>query len=171
METGCGVLTEEEIRESPGWPGDENIEKRRVVVIECVEDIPCNPCENVCPVNAITVGEPITNLPSIDGEKCNGCGICIAICPGLAIFMIEKNYNDRNAAVSIPYELLPLPEEGEVVGAYNRHGVHVCDGVVRKVRQLKKFDRTVIVTIEVGKEFFNSIRSIQTKKAEVAQLE
>ena len=59
----------ERIKTIPGYPGDERIEKGPVVVIECDEDIPCNPCEDICPREAITVGEPITNLPRIDPVK------------------------------------------------------------------------------------------------------
>jgi Fe-S-cluster-containing hydrogenase component 2 len=101
-----GVLSFREVTQCPGWPGDEIIEEKRVALLECVEDIPCNPCEFICPKGAITVGSPITNLPVIDGNKCDGCLLCISICPGLVIFVLEKNYTDTLSTVSLPYELL-----------------------------------------------------------------
>ena len=86
-----GALELREVKGCPGWPGEECLERKKVAVLECVEDIPCNPCEVSCPTGAIVVGAPITNLPRIDGEKCTGCGLCVAVCPGLAIFLVERN--------------------------------------------------------------------------------
>ncbi|HRX16314.1 MAG TPA: RnfABCDGE type electron transport complex subunit B [Spirochaetota bacterium] len=36
-------------------------------------------CADVCPFNAITMGED--NLPSIDPDLCTGCGKCVEACP------------------------------------------------------------------------------------------
>jgi Fe-S-cluster-containing hydrogenase component 2 len=161
MSRSDGVLTLEELRGCPGWPPQECIERKKVAVLECVEDIPCNPCEIICPVDAITVGSPITNLPVIDGDKCTGCNLCIAICPGLAIFVVEKNYDSELSVISIPYELLPLPKKGERVEAYDRSGKTVCKATITKVSKLKQFDRTAIVTFTVNKKYFNQVRHIK----------
>jgi len=156
-----GILTLEEVKGCPGWPGDDLVARRRVAILECVEDIPCNPCETVCPKGAITVGEPITNLPKIDGEKCDGCGMCIAVCPGLAIFLLDMNCTDTLAAVSVPYELLPVPKKGEIVKALNRKGEVVCEASVLRVVQTKKYDKTAVVTVSIEKEFADQVRSIR----------
>ena len=157
-----GVLTMEEIHRCPGWPGDECIEKKRIAVLECVEDIPCNPCEVICPVGAIKVGSPITNLPVIDGEKCTGCNLCIAICPGLAIFVVEKNHSERMSLISMPHEILPLPCKGDRVKGLNRSGEVVCEARVESVLTSKRFDKTNIVTVSVEKRFCHEVRSIKT---------
>ena len=77
----------EELRKVPGFPSEERMRKGPVAVIECVQEIPCNPCQAACPKKAITIGENITHLPVLDQEVCIGCGICISRCPGLAIFV------------------------------------------------------------------------------------
>jgi Fe-S-cluster-containing hydrogenase component 2 len=161
MATTDGILLQEEIEKLPGWPGETYIEKKGVAVLECVEDIPCNPCEAICPVHAIGVGKPITNLPSIDGEKCTGCKLCVAVCPGLAIFVINKNFSKDLAAVSLPYELLPLPHEGDIVHALDRKGVVVCSGEVVEVAQRKKYDRTAVVTVTIPKKWVHGVRNIK----------
>jgi Fe-S-cluster-containing hydrogenase component 2 len=120
-----GLVSLEEIKKCPGWPDQNYIDTRRDAVLECVEDIPCNPCETVCPQGAITVGDPIINLPVIHAEKCTGCNLCIAVCPGLAIVVVEKNYNDQCAALSLPYEFLPIPEQGRTVKTYDRDGNYI----------------------------------------------
>ena len=110
-----GVPSQEELEASPGFPSAEALARGAVVVIECVQDIPCNPCELTCPQNAIFVGEPITNLPVFRAEACNACGQCIPICPGQAIFLVDLTFSQDTAAVAFPYEFLPMPRSGDVV--------------------------------------------------------
>ena len=73
-----GFLDLEEVMDIPGFPGMETLKNKKCVVIECKQNIPCNPCESACPHHAITIGNPITNLPVVDSEKCIGCGLCVA---------------------------------------------------------------------------------------------
>ena len=120
-----------------------------VAVIECTEHIPCNPCEASCRAAAITVGDDITNLPQLDEEKCIGCQTCVPICPGQAIFMVDESLPDDRAAVTLPYEFLPLPEKGEVVTALDRSGSVLGEAPVTAVRKTERMDQTAVVTIEV----------------------
>ena len=46
-------------------PADERFAKGQVAVIECVQNIPCNPCQDACPRGAITIEGAITNIPKI----------------------------------------------------------------------------------------------------------
>lgn len=156
-----GTIPEKELEASPGYPSREDLNKGPVAVIECTEEIPCNPCETVCPRGAIVVGEPITNLPRIDPEKCNGCELCISICPGLAIFVVDATYSDGKAAVSFPYEYLPLPKEGDELEAINRKGETVCKGKIIKVRSPKSYDHTPVITIIVPKKYVDEVRGIK----------
>ncbi|MBW2657636.1 MAG: 4Fe-4S binding protein, partial [Deltaproteobacteria bacterium] len=70
----------------------------------------CNPCETSCDFDAIIVGEDITNIPHLDGDKCVACQTCVYICPGQAIFMIDESLPEGKASVMMPYEYRPLPE-------------------------------------------------------------
>ncbi len=73
---------------------------------------PVIPCESSCNVGAIIVGEDITNIPHLDGEKCVACQTCVYICPGQAIFMVDESLSNGMATVMMVYEYNPLPEEG-----------------------------------------------------------
>ena len=155
---------------SPGYPAPERLRKGPVAVIECVEEIPCNPCETICHFGAIKVGKPIINLPRLDEKKCKGCGKCIAVCPGLAIFVVDNTFNKREATVSLPYEFLPLPEKGERVNGLNRRGERICSGKVIKIIPPEKNDHTAVITVAVPKECSGEIRNIELAQAKALRL-
>ena len=159
-----GFLSEEELESSPGVPSKARRERGPVAVIECTQDIPCNPCETSCKVGAINVGEDITNLPRLDEDKCVGCRSCIHICPGQAIFMVDESLSNGKAAVSMPHEFLPLPEEGEVVTAFDRSGSVLGDAVVTSVRRTEKMDQTAVVTLEVPREWSMKARAFRLNR-------
>jgi len=156
-----GFLTEEELKDSPGVPTAARRQKGPVVVIECLEDIPCNPCESSCNVGAIVVGKNITNLPHLDGDKCVACRTCVYICPGQAIFMIDESLPQNRASVMMPYEYRPLPEKDDIVTALDRAGKKLGDAKVLAVRQTKKMDQTATVTIEVPRDWSMRARAIR----------
>jgi Fe-S-cluster-containing hydrogenase component 2 len=159
-----GYLTIFDLENAKMYPSEERFEKGPVAIVECIQEIPCNPCEKACKFGAITIGEPITNLPRVHEENCSGCGVCVAQCPGLAIFIVDKTYSDEEGTVSFPFEYFPLPEAGQEVTAVDRSGEKVCDGRVVKVLNPKSFDRTPVVTVAVPKKFVEDVRSIERKK-------
>ena len=167
MATGIiydGYPSMDEIKEANGWPDEERFAKGPVAVVECVQQIPCNPCESACPLHAIHIGEPITNTPQVDREKCIGCGMCVAACPGLAIFLVDKSYSETEATVSFPFEYDPLPEKGAEIDALSRAGEYVCKGRVIKVMNPKKNDHTPVVTIAIPKEHADTVQTMRRLK-------
>jgi Fe-S-cluster-containing hydrogenase component 2 len=156
-----GVLTLNELQALPCVPGPERLEKGAVAVIECPQDIPCNPCQTACPHGAIVVGEPITNIPVLKEDLCDGCGLCVAPCPGQAIFIVDMTHGAEEATVSLPYEFLPLPFKGQTVEALNRRGEAVHQGSVVKVLNPASFNRTAVVTVSVPRELAMEVRGIR----------
>lgn len=159
-----GYLSEEELENSPGVPTRVRREHGPVAVIECTQDIPCNPCETSCKAEAISVGADITNLPHLDEAKCVGCRTCIPICPGQAIFMVDESLANGKAVVTMPYEFLPLPEEKEGVTALDRSGAELGDATVTSVKKTAGMDQTAIVAIEVPKEWSMRARAFRLKR-------
>jgi len=135
-----GIPSREELEASPGYPSAEHLTRGPMVVIECVQDIPCNPCEAACPHGAIFVGNPITNLPIFYAEKCDACGRCIPICPGQAIFRVDITYSKDKATVAFPYEFLPMPEKGDIVQGV-MITVVVPKNLAMEVRSMKRLPR------------------------------
>jgi Fe-S-cluster-containing hydrogenase component 2 len=159
-----GYLSEEELKDSPGVPSEARRRAGPVAVIECTQDIPCNPCEASCKVEAISVGKDITNLPQLDEQKCVGCQTCVFICPGQAIFVVDESLENGKARVTIPYEFLPLPEKGDTVIALDRSGKELGEAQVTGVRKTEKMDETSIVTIEVPGEWSMKARGVKRKQ-------
>jgi Fe-S-cluster-containing hydrogenase component 2 len=159
-----GYLSEEELKDSPGVPSEARRRTGPVAIIECTQDIPCNPCEASCKVGAISVGKDITNLPQLDEQKCVGCKTCVFICPGQAIFVVDESLENGRARVTIPYEFLPLPEKGDTVIALDRSGKELGEAQVTSVRKTEKMDETSIVTIEVPREWSMRARGLKRKQ-------
>jgi Fe-S-cluster-containing hydrogenase component 2 len=159
-----GFFDKNELDKLPGVPSKERLQKGPVVVIECAQKIPCNPCEEACHKNAIKIGDSIIELPVLDSELCTGCGLCIASCPGQAIFVVDMTYSETEAAVQLPFEFLPYPKQGEIVDGLDRSGETVCDAKVLKVLNPKNFDRTAVITVSVPKKFGMEVRNIKLRK-------
>lgn len=157
-----GVPTAEDI--AGVAPSPERLQKGPVAVIECFQNIPCNPCYTSCKRGAIKELTDINDRPVLDFDKCNGCGTCISNCPGLAITVVDTSRPGDTATVRLPYEFLPLPEEGSWVTALNREGREVCAAKVVKVINSKVMDRTPTVTLEVPKEYAMSVRFFKMKE-------
>lgn len=133
------------------------------LIIECPEEIPCDPCGTACPRQAIAVGPPLTARPALDEEKCTGCGACIPACPGLAIFLLDESYSETEAKLDFPFEFLPLPMPGETATAVDRSGRPVAEARVLGVRSPRPYDKTTVVSIAFPKELADEVRGIAIK--------
>lgn len=145
-----GYVTDEEITRFPGVTEKEEIHP----VIECTQNIPCNPCQDVCPNHCIKVGDNITALPCLSAEKrCTGCGLCVASCPGQAIFLLKEDKSEGTAEITLPYEFLPLPKSGDKGMALGRNGETVCTAEVVAVKSSPAYDKTSLLTMKVPLEY------------------
>ena len=159
-----GFLTEADLKDSPGIPDVARRQKGPVASIECLEDIPCNPCESSCKFDAITVGDDITTPPRLTEDNCVGCRSCVPICPGLAIFIVDESLEDEKAAIEMSYEYRPLPQKGDIVTALDRAGQEIGDATVTAVKKTEKMDRTATVIIEIPRDWSMKARAIKLKR-------
>jgi ferredoxin len=74
-------------------------------LIRCVQEIPCNPCAVSCPEGLIEMAPGIMDLPRYKGG-CIGCARCVSVCPGLAIVLVNEDYDDTRqfALITVPFE-------------------------------------------------------------------
>jgi Fe-S-cluster-containing hydrogenase component 2 len=145
-----GVLCKKDLQ----LPSKKQLEKG-VAILECVQEIPCDPCVDSCPVHAISMKD-INAPPVNDFDRCIGCTKCVGICPGLAIFVVKVK--GKNAKVTLPYEFVPAPKAGDVVQALDRTGA--VRGKARVTKVVKQ-GRTLVVTIEIESGLAMDIRNIR----------
>lgn len=151
-----GYVTQEELTNFPSY----SYKKAGVhPVIECTQNIPCNPCQDSCKVGCIKIGADITKIPVIDeAKKCVDCGMCVANCPGQAIFLVNETYEDGYGSISFPYEFLPIPQIGDKGMALDRKGHAVCKTKIVGVKKLPIMDKTAVITMKVPVQYINSAR-------------
>ncbi len=151
-----GYLEKDEL---PPFPSEERLKKRAVAYIECPQPIPCSPCYESCPADAIEM-ENINDPPKVDYEKCTGCMKCIRVCPGLAIFMLRLR-EDGKGEVTLQYEFVPWLKKGDRVKVYNRRGKEIGEGVINWVLPPERNDNTSLVRVEVDADLIFDVRAVR----------
>jgi len=152
-----GYVTLEDLRKAGNIPPDDILEARAVPIIDDIEEIPCTPCRDVCPTGAIIMPS-MNDPPKVKWEACTGCTLCVQACPGLAITLVNMSFGrkvlkrDDIALVSIPYEMIPIPERGDRVRVYDRGHNYLCDGEVYSVIKSVKFG-TIVVNVLVPRQY------------------
>lgn len=155
-----GYVADDEIGRFPGVTHKAGVHP----VMECTQNIPCNPCQDACPKGCISIGDNITSLPIVVSDStCINCGMCVASCSGQAIFLVDEDTGDGFATVTIPYEFLPLPEAGTKGFGLGRNGKKLCEAEVVNVKSVKAFDKTSLLTMKVPKEYAMKARFFKTE--------
>ncbi|MBU0741452.1 FAD-dependent oxidoreductase [bacterium] len=120
-------------------------------LLRCVQEIPCNPCTEACPHGLISMPGSILALPEFSGV-CEGCGQCVIACPGLAINLVNNDYDPtgEKALLTVPFEFadetIPF---GEEVVTVDMEGRDVGTGAVIAVREREDQDRRKLLLLEV----------------------
>ncbi len=139
-------------------PSEDRMREKPVAVVECPQEIPCDPCKVHCPVDAVKM-EDLNDTPRVDFDQCTGCSICVQKCPGLAVFMVQI-INDE-AKITLPYEF-ELPDEEEIVDALNRKGEKVCEGeVVNIISKEETVGDTALVTLKIPRNYIENVRGFE----------
>jgi Fe-S-cluster-containing hydrogenase component 2/bacterioferritin-associated ferredoxin len=141
----------------------EKAVKGPVAVVDCREEIPCNPCEDACRNGAIVVGEDICAPPRFEPRDCNGCGRCVALCPGMAVFLLDRSTGNGMARVTIPYEMREEMIVGEEALVVDEEGKPLGEGKIIGVKRMGKTDKTALVTLEVPEEWSLKVRGVRNR--------
>ncbi|HSO60047.1 MAG TPA: FAD-dependent oxidoreductase [Desulfobacterales bacterium] len=123
-------------------------------VFHCYQEVPCNPCTSVCPQHAIhTENDTITGLPYFtDSETFTGCAGGVAVCPGLAVTLVDYRKDPEHPLVILPYEVWREKVEiGRKVPVTDVDGAILGYYTVEKVKARKKYPGTLLVHIRVDR--------------------
>ncbi len=144
-------------------------------VLHCSQEIPCDPCTAVCPNKLIDIDTAdIRRLPAFlagkDGKSCSGCEKCVAICPGLAITIVDYRKDADFPTVAIPFEFLKETlAVGSLIDVIDTEGNILGRVKVAAVRAIKANDRTVIIKVQAPKEYAKKIAGIRLQPAEESE--
>jgi len=139
-------------------------------VIRCVQEIPCDPCIYICPKDMIQMeGDKILGIPRVVKDECTGCTLCVAVCPGLAITLVDLREEGETALVTVPFELLELEVKvGDEVDAVDMEGNFVTKGKVEKIAKRKVYDRTILITLRVPKEKATQVAGFRIQDPQIS---
>ncbi len=164
--------TAEVLKSRPGAVVTEDIPEKEdgvFPVLHCAQEIPCNPCTSVCSKGCIIIqDDDIRGLPEYIGQGCLGCEQCVAICPGLAITMVDYAASLTKDAeyptVTIPYEFSEETiDEGDAVTVLDTEGKVLGNVRVMNVRKTKFADRALLVRVRAPREIARRIAGIRVQ--------
>jgi Fe-S-cluster-containing hydrogenase component 2/bacterioferritin-associated ferredoxin len=152
-------------RELP--PGEQGV----MPIFHCQQEVPCNPCTSVCPEGAIrTQGDRITGLPYlVDGVQCQGCMACAAICPGLAVTLVDYRKDPAHPTVTLPYEIWrERVAKGQRVPVTDRDGAILGHyPVQRVVANRKRYPGTLLVQVKLERAAAKRAVGIRVQETQV----
>jgi NADPH-dependent 2,4-dienoyl-CoA reductase/sulfur reductase-like enzyme/Fe-S-cluster-containing hydrogenase component 2/bacterioferritin-associated ferredoxin len=138
-------------------------------VLHCVQEIPCDPCTAVCPRDLIAIdASDIRKLPFLKegapDRGCTACEKCVAVCPGLAITLVDGRKDPEFPTVVIPYEFLKDGvREGDRVVVQDTEGNRLGEVEVVGVKAVKANDRTVLVKVRAPREYAAKIAGLRVQ--------
>lgn len=141
-------------------------------VFHCTQEIPCNPCISVCPQNGIQIeDESLTGLPYFDGEQdCKGCLRCVAVCPGLAITLVNTKKDSKVPLVTLPFEVGEQHiKKGNKIIITDCFGDKLSTAKVEEVIRLKDYKETRLVQVKLPINVAEQAVGIKLQKPQITE--
>ncbi len=165
--------TEAILKSKPGETVTETLpetEEGVTPVFHCCQEIPCDPCTSICPEKAIVVGPDIRGRPVFTGDTCKGCAQCVAICPGLAVTLVDYRRDPENPIVTLAHEFpKDWIKEGDRISVLDIEGKSLGRVEVLKVSAAKKLNRTLLIRARAPRAIAKRIAGIQVQEPDVTE--
>jgi len=139
-------------------------------VLHCTQEIPCNPCMTICPMNLIvTAGHPVMGVPEYTAG-CIGCRKCVAVCPGLAVTMVDFRKDSSFPTVTIPWEFDDeMPAPGSDAEVMDWEGVSLGTGRVLEVKPAPGFPATRLLEVRVAADVAGRVAGVRVQPPEASR--
>jgi len=170
--------TMEILKSRPGKVYPEEIppqEEGVFPVFHCQQEIPCNPCSAVCPLGLIHIDPAdIRKRPEFIaakvGKSCIGCANCVAVCPGLAITLVDYRKDPAYPTVTLAYEFSrESVETGNKVIAVGTEGAVLGTVEVTGTRVNPVNPGTILVQVRAPKAYAKQIAGIRVQSPAVGK--
>ena len=141
-------------------------------VIHCTQIMPCNPCMTICPKDLIkSDGHPILGIP-VYKDGCIGCEKCVAVCPGLAITLVDFRKSSLLPVVTVPYELGEwiLMKDQELI-VTDWEGIILGNAKLLDIKEIPGSNRTVLLKLETPARIAARVAGIRIQDSSVTQPE
>ncbi len=141
-----------------------------IPVFQCFQEIPCNPCTTVCPKGCISLEGGLKNIldiPSYTVDECTSCGLCVAVCPGLAVSLAKKT-GDYTADVILPHEFMLNFVPGDMIDVTDIDGNELEKAEVKSIRLNKKY-KTHLVTVKMSLANAHKAIGIRVQSKEITR--
>jgi ferredoxin len=109
-------------------------------------------------------------LPEYSGDECIACEQCVAICPGLAITLVDYSDGRDYATVTVPHEFPPdTIGKGDTVTVLDTEGKVLGNVEVVRVRQPRFADRAVLLRLKAPRAIAKRIAGIRVQDPWVSE--
>ncbi len=137
-------------------------------IIRCSQEIPCNPCTEACVLQSIKIKEStMKGRPQFDGD-CLGCTRCVSLCPGLAITIVDKQYDpkQKTARVIIPWEMpTGAIKIGQKIPTTDIEGTIVGSAKIIALKQSPWQNKRTLLSLEVPLQEADTVAGIQIQQS------
>ncbi|OHD24367.1 MAG: hypothetical protein A2V99_14720 [Spirochaetes bacterium RBG_16_67_19] len=132
-----------------------------MILIDCPERIACDVCAVVCDREVILIRQAVTNRPEVVNEgNCRNCGLCVAHCPGQAIFLMSDTGPDGQCRITLPYELDEAAAWRQDLLAVDNRGNPLGPARLIRVLRSERFNNTCLLEVSVSGSIASQVRGI-----------
>jgi len=134
---------------------------RYKLLVECPQEIPCDPCASACSTGAISLERELCSRPRVREELCSGCLSCLEACPVSCIYLMEEV--EGSSLLTLALDRLPRPRKGDEVILKDARGRELGRGRVVRSKKSRKDSGLCILTVRAPSDLAAITRTVEVE--------